>query len=70
MKPSDLDAVYTQLANAVHDAGDRSEVFLAMLSLKFAASVSTVECISIMDEVKTAFGSAERGPFSLELRQE
>jgi ABC-type transporter MlaC component len=34
MQPSELDATYTQLAQAIHSAGPCSELFLAMLSLK------------------------------------
>jgi hypothetical protein len=34
MQAHDLDSTYTALAQAVHAAGQRSELFLAMLSLK------------------------------------
>ena len=34
MKASDLDEVYTELANAIAGSGPRSELFLAMLALR------------------------------------
>jgi hypothetical protein len=34
MQAHDLDSTYTALAQAVHAAGQRSELFLAMLCLK------------------------------------
>jgi hypothetical protein len=34
MQAHDLDTTYSALAQAVHAAGQRSELFLAMLSLK------------------------------------
>lgn len=34
MQAHDLDTIYSALAQAVHAAGTRSELFLAMLSLK------------------------------------
>lgn len=34
MQAHELDASYSALAQAVHAAGERSELFLAMLSLK------------------------------------
>lgn len=34
MQAHELDTTYSALANAVHAAGARSELFLAMLSLK------------------------------------
>ncbi|AEG91237.1 hypothetical protein [Ramlibacter tataouinensis] len=37
MPTTDLDAVYTALAQAVQAAGPRSELFLAMLSLRLVA---------------------------------
>ena len=40
MQPSELDATYTQLAQAIHSAGPCSELFLAMLSLKLISQSS------------------------------
>jgi hypothetical protein len=34
MNPEQLDTLYTQLAQAIHSAGSKSELYLAMLSLK------------------------------------
>lgn len=36
-RPAELDTVYTALADAVHASGPRSELFLAMLSLRLVA---------------------------------
>lgn len=45
MNPSDLDEVYTELANAIADSGPRSELFLAMLALRLiGASGDAVTC--------------------------
>jgi hypothetical protein len=37
MPEADLDTVYTALAQAVHASGGRSELYLAMLSLRLIA---------------------------------
>lgn len=37
MNAGDLDEVYTELADAIADAGPRSELFLAMLALRLIA---------------------------------
>ena len=40
MQAHELDTAYSALANAVHAAGARSELFLAMLSLKLISQTN------------------------------
>ena len=47
MQAHDLDSTYTALAQAVHAAGERSELLLAMLSLKL---ISQSEDASLMQQ--------------------
>jgi hypothetical protein len=47
MQAHDLDNAYTSLAQAIHAAGQRSELFLAMLSLKL---ISQSEDAALMQQ--------------------
>jgi hypothetical protein len=58
MQTHDLDSTYTALAQAVHAAGARSELFLAMLSLKLISQsedpVQMQHCIqSVLQDLQT-----------------
>ncbi len=58
MQAHELDAVYSSLANAVHAAGARSELFLAMLSLKLIsqsdnAALAAQNIQSVLQDLKT-----------------
>lgn len=39
MQAFELDAAYTSLAQAINQAGSKSELFLAMLCLRFATDI-------------------------------
>jgi non-ribosomal peptide synthetase component F len=58
MQAPDLDSTYTALAQAVHAAGGRSELFLAMLSLKLISQSDDAaqmrHCIqSVLNDLQT-----------------
>ena len=58
MQAHDLDSTYTSLAQAVHAAGARSELFLAMLSLKLVSqsddAAQMQQCIqSVLHDLQT-----------------
>ena len=58
MQAHDLDSTYTALAQAVHAAGTRSELFLAMLSLKLMSQSDDAahmqQCIqSVLHDLQT-----------------
>ena len=58
MQAHELDSTYTALAQAVHTAGARSELFLAMLSLKLISqsddAAQTQQCIqSVLQDLQT-----------------
>ncbi len=58
MQAHDLDSIYTALAQAVHAAGERSELFLAMLSLKMISqsddAAQVQQCIeSVLHDLQT-----------------
>lgn len=54
MPTPDLDTVYTELAQAVHAAGPRSELFLAMLSLRLVARLQ--DAPAAMDAIRQTMG--------------
>jgi hypothetical protein len=45
MQATELDTAYTQLAQAIHSAGTKSELFLAMLCLKLICQSEDAQLI-------------------------
>ena len=66
MQASEMDTIYTSLAQAIDQAGSQSELFLAMLSLKLATEIGDSKAVersiqSVLFDLQTHTASTTKG---------